>query len=60
EANEEAEKEKTQNVRCKFHKVATLEFKESILKEARTCSDDVAKHFTARIQYEYDLDAAEA
>lgn len=60
EANEEAEKKKAQNVRRKIYNVSTLEFKDSILKVARTRSDDIAKAVIARIEYEYDLVAAEA
>ena len=60
EANEEAEKKKAKKVRRKIHKVATLEFKESILKVAWSRSDEEAKKVTARIEYEFDLVAAEA
>ncbi|KAL4718412.1 hypothetical protein ACJJTC_016033 [Scirpophaga incertulas] len=60
EANEEAEKKKAQNVRRKIYNVSTLEFKDSILKVARTRSDDAAKAVIARIEYEFDLVAAEA
>ena len=60
EANEEAEKKKAKKVRHKIHKVATLEFKESIVKVAWSRSDDEAKKVTARIEYEFDLVAAEA
>jgi CRISPR/Cas system-associated protein Cas5 (RAMP superfamily) len=60
QANEESEKKKAQNVLRKIYKVATLAFKESILKVARARSDDAAKTVTARIEYDYDLVAAEA
>ncbi|CAG5030447.1 unnamed protein product [Parnassius apollo] len=49
EANEEAEKKIPQNFRRKIYNVSTLEFKDSILKVARTRSDDVAKAVIDRI-----------
>lgn len=58
EANEEAEK-KAQNFRRKIYNVSALEFKDSILKVARTRSVDVAKAVVARIEYEFDLVAVE-
>ena len=60
ETNEEAEKKKAKKVRRKIHKVATLEFKELILKVAWSRSDEEAKKVTAHIEYEFDLVAAEA
>ncbi|KAG8180207.1 hypothetical protein JTE90_027919 [Oedothorax gibbosus] len=60
EASEESEKKKALNDRRKISKVATLEFKESLLKVARARFDDVAKTVTARIEYEHDLVAAGA
>ncbi|XP_065677285.1 uncharacterized protein LOC136092656 [Hydra vulgaris] len=60
EANEKSEKKKAMKVRRKIHKVATLEFKESILKVAWSYSDEEAKKVTARIEYQFDLVAAEA
>lgn len=60
EANEETEKKKAQNIRRTIYRVTTLSFKDNILKVAHNRSDDVAKAVIARIQYEYDLVAAEA
>lgn len=59
-ASEEAEKKQPQKCRRKICKVSTLEFKESIMKIARSRSDDTAKNVIARIEYVYDLVAAEA
>ena len=60
EANKEAEKKKAKKVWHKIHKVATIEFKESIQKVAWSRSDEEAKKVTAHIEYEFDLVAAEA
>lgn len=43
-----------------MHIITTLEFKESLLKLAKDRSDDVSKAVIARINFEYDLVAAEA
>ena len=63
ELNEELEKKKALQYRCKIFKVTTLSFKDSILTIAKTL-DDVAKatssNVAARIEFEYDLVAAEA
>lgn len=53
-------KKKALDSRRKIFKVTTLSFKESILKVARAREDDVAKSVIARIEFEYDLVAAEA
>lgn len=53
-------KKKSQANRRAIFQVATLSFKENIIKIAKNRSDDVAKTVFARIEYEYDLVAAEA
>ncbi|CAH4029598.1 unnamed protein product [Pieris brassicae] len=60
EADEEAEKKKVKIYRRKIHKVSTLTFKDSILKLAKDRSDDVSKAVFARINFQYDLVAADA
>ncbi|PZC75227.1 hypothetical protein B5X24_HaOG206534 [Helicoverpa armigera] len=60
EANEETEKKKAQHLRKKIYNVTTFNFKESLLKLVKDRSDDVSKAVFARINFEYDLIAAEA
>ena len=58
EADEEAEK-KSLHRRQKMYNVATLSFKESVLTVAQDRFDDVSKAVTARINFEYDVVAAD-
>lgn len=60
EANEETEKKKAQHLRKKISCVTTLKFKESLLKLAKDRSDDVSKAVLERVNFEYDLVAADA
>ncbi|CAG4987924.1 unnamed protein product [Colias eurytheme] len=60
EADEQAEKKKSQHLRKKIYKVSTLKFKESILELAKDRSDDLSKAVVDRINFEYDLVAADA
>ncbi|GBM49895.1 hypothetical protein AVEN_92161-1 [Araneus ventricosus] len=53
-------RKKALNIRRIICQVATLSFKDNILKVAQNRSDDVSKNVIACIQYEYDLVAAEA
>ena len=53
-------KKKSLHHRQKIYNVVTLSFKESVLTVAQDRSDDVSKAVTARINFEYDLIAAEA
>lgn len=57
ELNEEYEKKRANKLRRRIIKV-TLSLKESVLKVARSRSDNTAKHI-ARIRFEHDLVAAE-
>lgn len=54
------QKKKPQANRRAIYQVATFSFKDNIIKVAKNRSDDVAKTVFARIEYEYDLVAAEA
>lgn len=60
EADKTAEMKKAQHLRRRVSQVSTLDFKKTILKEAQTRSDELARSVIARIQYEYDLVAAKA
>lgn len=60
ELNEEYEKRKPSNIRRRISQVSTLQFKDSILEIARTRNDTTAKAVLARLEFEYDLVAAEA
>ena len=54
-------KRKNRNNRRKtIYNVTTLSFKESVMKIAQDRSDEISKAVVARINFEYDLVAAEA
>ena len=59
EADEETEKKSLHRWQ-KIYNVAAFSFKEFVLAVAQNRSDDVSKAVTARINFEYDLIAAEA
>lgn len=59
-ANEECERRKSLDYRRKIVQVSTLGLKDSILAVARTRSDAIANNVIERINFEYDLVAAEA
>lgn len=58
--NEELQRKKSLDRRSKICQVSTLQFKHSILEVARTRSDAISKAVVARIEFDYDLVAAEA
>ncbi|GBP40851.1 Putative nuclease HARBI1 [Eumeta japonica] len=60
ELNEEYEKRKPSDIRRRISQVSTFQFKDSILEIARTRNDTTAKAVLARLEFEYDLVAAEA
>lgn len=60
ELNEEYEKRKPSDIRRRISQVSTLQFKDSILEIARTRNDTTTKDVLARLEFEYDLVAAEA
>ncbi|KAL4112100.1 hypothetical protein QTP88_015948 [Uroleucon formosanum] len=60
EANEDVEKRKRQEYRRKIKQVSTLSFKDNIIKTAESHDDRLGKIVRDRINFEYDLVAAEA
>lgn len=60
EANEEAEKKKTQHYRRKINHVCTISFKDSIIKVAEARGDKYESIVKDQINFEYDLVAAGA
>ncbi|KAL4105063.1 hypothetical protein QTP88_020338 [Uroleucon formosanum] len=60
EANEDVEKRKRQEYRRKIKQVSTLSFKDNIIKTAESRDDRLGKIVRDRVNFEYDLVAAEA
>lgn len=60
EANEDVEKRKRQEYRRKIKQVSTLSFKDNIIKTAESRGDGLGKIVRDRVNFEYDLVAAEA
>ncbi|KAE9522981.1 hypothetical protein AGLY_016612 [Aphis glycines] len=60
EANEDVEKRKRQEYRRKIKQVSTLSFKDNIIKTAESRGDRLGKIVRDRVNFEYDLVAAEA
>ncbi|CAH2090972.1 unnamed protein product [Euphydryas editha] len=58
--NEESERRKSSDFRRRISQVSTLQFKDTVLETARARDDALAKAVLARVEFQYDLVAAEA